>query len=277
MATQQDIAQHYDVHNDFYSLFLDREHRAYSCGVWDNATTLEQAQTNKLDRICRFAGITIGDKIIDVGCGWGGLMQYAISEFGAESALGLTLSEDQFDHVSHQAGPSIQITLQPWQDYETEVKFDAVVSVGAFEHFASLKDRANGNHVKIYKEFFDWCRNVSTEDAMIGLQTIITSRKPANLRELRDTKYLLKYVFPGTASPSFTDIEAAIAGRYEITQQRKIGSHYSRTLIEWQKRLRENEAEILKRFGNQLFEHYDRYFSMALRGFESGLLDLLQV
>ena len=112
---------------------------------------------------------------------------------------------------------------------------------------------------------------------MIGLQTIITPRKPANLRELRDTKYLLKYVFPGTASPTFNDIEAAISGRYEIIQQQNIGSHYCRTLIEWQKRLRENEAEILKRFGNQLFEHYDRYFSMALRGFESGLLDLLQV
>jgi len=278
MATQQDIAYHYDVNNDFYGLFLDKAHRVYSCAVWENATTLEQAQTHKLDRTCQYADIQPGDHIMDVGCGWGGLMEHAVSEYGAESALGLTLSEDQFEYVSASANNQISIALQPWQEYRLEgTKFDAIVSVGAFEHFASLKDRTKNTHSEIYEKFFNWCLDISTEQAQIGLQTIITPRKPVNFRELRDTKYLLKYVFPGTASPTFEDIEASIEGRYEIASQNNIGADYVQTLNCWQERLRENKSVIIGRYGNDLFDHYDRYFSMAERGFKTGLLDLVQL
>lgn len=277
MANQSDIAHHYDVHNDFYSMFLDQEYRVYSCAVWDNANTLEKAQLNKMNRICCFADVSAGDSIIDIGCGWGGMMNYAVSEFGASSVLGLTLSEDQFNYVSQQASPDISIALESWQEYQTESKFDAIVSVGAFEHFASLNDRASNTHLDIYKKFFDYCRSISTEDARIGLQTIIVSRKPTNISELRDTKYLLKNVFPGTASPSLEDIKAAINGRYEIADQKNIGEDYCKTLTEWQTRLNLNKTAIKETFGAKLFEHYDRYFTMAHRGFESGLLDLLQV
>ena len=278
MATQQDIAYHYDVNNDFYALFLDATHRVYSCAVWENATTLEEAQTHKLDRICQYANVQPGDYIMDVGCGWGGLMDHAISDFGAESALGLTLSDDQFEFVSANADKPISIALQPWQQYKPEgKKFDAVVSVGAFEHFASLKDRAEKKQQEIYSAFFDWCRNISTDEAQIGLQTIITPRKPANITELRDTRYLLKHVFPGTASPTIEDIKSSIEGRYEILEQKNIGQDYVQTLRVWQERLQENKSNIISSFTQELYNHYDRYFSMAARGFESGLLDLVQV
>jgi len=278
MATQQDIAYHYDVNNDFYALFLDSAHRVYSCAVWENASTLEQAQTHKLDRICRYADLQPGDHIMDVGCGWGGLMKHAISDFGAVSAFGLTLSDDQFEFVSANADNRVSIALQPWQQYKPEgKKYDAIVSVGAFEHFASLKDRAAKKQQEIYREFFDWCRSISTSQAQIGLQTIITPRKPANITELRDTRYLLKHVFPGTASPTIEDIKSSIVGRYEILEQKNIGSDYVRTLDAWQARLRENKSIIISNFSQELYDHYDRYFTMAARGFESGLLDLVQI
>lgn len=280
MATQSEIQLHYDVSNDFYSLFLDKRYRNYSCGVWKTAQTLEDAQEHKLDRICRYARISPGDRIIDVGCGWGGLMHYAIESCEAESAQGLTLSEDQFCFVKETAGQfNINIELCSWQDYRQREKllFSAITSVGAFEHFASLEDRRAGRQRSIYRDFFSWCQLISTHDAFIGLQTIITNRPPASLSELRDTQYLLKKVFPGSALPSLSDIQIASADLYEINSLKRIGMDYALTLDEWLLRLQRNRTEVIERFDLELFTHYQNYFLAARRSFQAGVVDLVQI
>jgi cyclopropane-fatty-acyl-phospholipid synthase len=277
MATQEDIAHHYDVSNEFYFTFLDKLHHAYSCAVWDHAKDLEEAQTAKLKRIADFAGVSPGDRVMDVGCGWGGMMQFLVNTCKAHSVFGLTLSTDQYNYIASQPNPHISTELKSWQAYSTDSKFDAILSIGAFEHFASLEDRAKHQQIQIYKQFFDWCLSNSTDEAKLGLQTIITPRKPRNISELRDTRYLLNHVFPGTASPTFGDIESAISGKYEIVEQKNIGSHYSITLTEWKRRLNESKSIIIENYGSTIYEHYDRYFEMAKRGFDSGLLDLLQL
>lgn len=121
MATAQDIQYHYDVHNDFYALFLDTTFRAYSCGVWEQATTLEEAQQAKVQRLCDFAKIKAGHSVLDIGCGWGGVMRYAIEMRQAQRVHGLTLSNDQYDYIKHQDHPCITVDLQSWQEFNPPV------------------------------------------------------------------------------------------------------------------------------------------------------------
>jgi cyclopropane-fatty-acyl-phospholipid synthase len=278
MATQADIAHHYDVANDFYAAFLDRDHRAYSCGVWKTARTLEEAQLAKLDRLCRYADVSAGDSVLDVGCGWGGLMQHAVSQLGAACAHGLTLSRHQYDYVRANALSVIKVDLRSWADFHPiSTAYDAVVSIGAFEHFASMEDRQFKRHRDVYRHFFEWCQQVSTADAYVGLQTIISARPPATYAEVLDTRFLLERIFPGSALPSVSDIQAATLDLYEISTAKRIGQDYARTLEHWDERLLANRGFIVDCYGTEVFEHYHTYFQSAMRGFRSGVIDLLQL
>jgi len=278
MATKADIEHHYDVDNEFFALFLDQKYRAYSCGVWKTASDLEQAQEDKLKRLCRYAGVAPGDAVIDVGCGWGGLMHFITEQYPDTQVHGLTLSTQQFEYVKSVLHPKLSVDLCAWQDYKVpERKFDAIVSIGAFEHFASFQDHEASRQRAIYETFFDWCLNASTSEAQVGLQTIVISRAPNSLSELRDARYLLDKVFPGSALPSISDIQAAIVDKYEISAVSRIGLDYARTLSEWNKRLELNQDKIIERYGQELFNHYRVYFDAAQRCFETGYIDLYQV
>ncbi|MDA9444356.1 cyclopropane-mycolic acid synthase [Bradyrhizobium sp. CCBAU 51745] len=278
MATQAEISYHYDVDNDFYAAFLDKDHMAYSCGVWDGALDLEHAQKQKLARIASFARVKASDRVMDVGCGWGGLIRYALDELGAASAVGLTLSNDQFAYISGRSREAIRVELRSWADYPTPTeKFDAVMSVGAFEHFASMEDRAENVHRDVYRKFFQWCSDISVDKASLGLQTIISTRPPRDLSEVRDVRFLLEDVFRGSALPYIDDVLEASNGVYEVMELRRIGKDYSRTLSEWKARLIKSRAKVIDRYGESLFHHYERYFDSSERVFNSGLVDLLQV
>ena len=277
MATQADIAHHYDVDNDFFAIFLDKKYRAYSCAVWENANDLEQAQEAKLDRLCRYANILPNHQVLDIGCGWGGLMNNILEKYPNTHVHGLTLSTEQFEFVKSQSNTSLTVSLQSWQDYPVqEKKFDSIISIGAFEHFASFEDHATSRQREIYKTFFDWCLKASTPEAQIGLQTIVISRAPNTLSEIRDSRYLLEKVFPGSALPSISDIQAAVVDKYEISAVSRIGLDYARTLSEWNNRLMLNEETIVKRYNQALYDHYRTYFDACIRCFESGYIDLYQ-
>lgn len=278
MATIEDIQFHYDVHNDFYGLFLDKKYRAYSCGVWDGVETLEQAQENKIKRICSFARVEPGHRILDIGCGWGGLMLHAVNEIGAHCALGLTLSADQNQYIEQLADNRISAHLKSWAEPLGDVGlFDAITSVGAFEHFASREDRLDGRQRQIYKNFFRACRKLSTATAHLGLQTIVTAREPKTLTEARDARYLLDKVFPGSALPSVSDIQASAADIYEFTKVKRIGQDYARTLRCWRNRLEETREVAANSFGSDTVIHYLRYFEAAERSFAQGVTDLIQI
>ena len=278
MATQADIEAHYDVDNEFFALFLDEKYRAYTCAVWEKATNLEQAQTDKYNRICQYANVQPNHHVLDVGCGWGGLMNLIADKYTNTHVHGLTISTEQFNHVSKIKKPNVTVNLCSWQDYPPpDRKFDSIVTVCAFEHFASVENQAASQQRQIYSDFFDWCLSVSTEDAQIALQTIVVTRPPNNLTELRDTRYILEKVFPGSALSSISDIQAAIVDKYEISAANRIGQDYVRTVTEWDKKLVLNKEIVIDRYGQGLFEHYRTYFDAARRCLETGYADLYQV
>ena len=277
MATQADIEAHYDVDNDFFALFLDRKYRVYSTGVWEKATNLEGAQEAKLNRLCEYANIKPGHHVMDVGSGWGGFMNYIAEKYEGSLVHAVTISSEQFNYVNSIKKSNVTVDLCPWQSYSPpERKYDAIVSVEVFEHFATLEENIANRHRDVYKDFFDWCLSISTPEAQFALQTIVITRPPNNLIELRGSKYLQR-VFPGSAMATISDIQAAIVDKYEIAAVSRVGLDYVSTLREWNRRLELNKDIIIERYGETLFEHYRTYFSGASSCFETGYFDVLQV
>ena len=135
--------------------------------------------------------------MIDVGCGWGGLLKYIAEQYDASQAHGVTLSSNQAEYINSLHKPGVSADNLSWEDYAIpEHKYDAIVCVCALEHFATFEENVAGKQREVYKKFFDWCLNVSTPEAHIGLQSIIITRPPKNLAELRGAKYLQEKVFP---------------------------------------------------------------------------------
>jgi cyclopropane-fatty-acyl-phospholipid synthase len=278
MATAAEIQAHYDVDNEFYAIFLDRDYRTYSCAVWEGAETLERAQQQKLARIARFADVKTDDSVLDIGCGWGGMMKYCREELLARETVGLTLSKAQCDYVARTAPAPISIHLCSWRDYERGgAPFDALVSIGAFEHFASLHDRRQGRQVAIYRDFFRQCQRLSRPAARLGLQTIVAAKNPDSMQSARDARFLLSDIFQGTALPRVSEIHEAMEGLYEEQQSVMIGQDYAKTLTHWQRRLEAQREHVIARYGSELFERYCRYFVAARRSFENGYIDLRQM
>ncbi|EUJ10995.1 methyltransferase, cyclopropane fatty acid synthase [Methylophilaceae bacterium 11] len=277
MATQDDIESHYDVDNDFFALFLDEKYRTYTCAVWDGTEDLVQAQVNKFKRLCQYAHIQKGQNIIDVGCGWGGLLSYIADEYLDTNAYGVTLSSNQAAYINSLVKQNVSASPISWEDVAVpEKKYDAIVSVCALEHFATFEESEAGLQRDVYKKFFDWCLSVTTDDAYIGLQSIIITRHAENLKELRGAKYLKDKVFPGSALSSISDIQAGIIDKYQIVEATTIGLDYVPTLIEWDRRLQMHRDTIIAKYGAELYDHYRIYFASAIDCFESGYWDVYQ-
>ena len=278
MATQADIEVHYDVDNDFFALFLDKKYRAYSTGLWSNATNLEDAQYAKFKQLCQYANIKPNDYVMDVGSGWGGFMNLIADDYANTQVHGITISSEQFKYVNSIKKPNVSLSLCPWQSYEPpERKFDAIVSVEVFEHFATVEESMAGRQRDVYRDFFEWCLSISSDEAQFALQTIVITRMPQNLIELNDTKFLLNKVFPGSALSSISDIQAAIIDKYEISAVTRMRLDYVRTLIEWHNNLFNSKEYAIKCFGKDVFELYIEYLRASRRCFESGYTDVYQV
>jgi cyclopropane-fatty-acyl-phospholipid synthase len=276
MATAEQVRFHYDLDTRFFLDFLDTQHRAYSCGVWDDASTLEEAQTHKMQRLALYARISPGQRVLDIGCGWGGMLAFAVEQLGAREAVGLTLSEGQYAYLQHVQLKDAEAHMCSWEHYTPTELFDAIVSIGAFEHFSSRTERANGLHLQRYQRFFSHCASWSRPGSWLALQTIVKTRTPGTRQEVLDTRFLLEHVFPGSALPTITDIQRAAAGTYEIRELRTIGPHYARTLSAWAQRLSGNTA-AKDQYGAAIVSHYLSYFDAARRNFESGVTDLVQM
>lgn len=276
MTLQADIEAHYDEGNDFFALFLDDEYRVYTCAVWNKATSLEQAQVAKLARISNFANVQPNHHVLDVGCGFGGLMKYITKTYKGTVAHGVTLSPSQAEYINSVKAPNVSVDVKSWEDYYPTKKYDAIVSVCALEHFTRLEDNLAGRHRDTFKKFFDWCLDNSTSDAQVGIQSIVITRPPNNLKELKASNYLREKVFPGASLSSISDIQAAIVDKYEIKEATRIGLDYVLTLEAWKKNLIQNKKIVLENYSEALFDHYITYFDSAITCFSEGYWDVFQ-
>ena len=212
--------RHYDLGNDLYAAMLGRR-LVYSCGYWTQADGrvldgLDAAQEAKLDLICRKLRLKPGMRVLDIGCGWGEALKFAAERYGV-SGVGITISKEQADYARELcAGLPIEIRLQDYR--ELHEPFDAVLSVGMFEHVG----------VKNYRGYFEVAQRCLPPGGLFLLHTIGTNRSVNHT-----DPWIGRYIFPNSMLPSTAQIAQAVEGLFVVEDWHNFGTDYDRTLQAW--------------------------------------------
>jgi len=251
--------RHYDIGNDLYTAMLGRT-MAYSCGYWATANTLDAAQDAKLDLICRKIGLHAGQRILDIGCGWGSFVKFAAERYGT-SAVGITVSKEQASLARERCtGLPVEIRLQDYRDLNE--RFDHVISVGMFEHVG----------YKNYRTFMDVVRRCLKEDGLFLLHTI-----GGNCSVRRSEPWITKYIFPNSMLPSITQIGTAIEGRLVMEDWHNFSTDYDRTLMAWHANFDAAWPTLEEKYGER-FGRMWRYYLLSCAGtFRSRQNQLWQI
>jgi cyclopropane-fatty-acyl-phospholipid synthase len=257
------VEAHYDIGNDLYTRMLD-ERMVYTCAYWggsgSRAKTLTEAQEAKLDLVCRKVGMKPGMRVLDLGCGWGGLASWAAEKYGCD-VLGVTLSKDQVS-LGNEKWKHLPVKLE-LRDYRDVVgTFDRVVSIGMMEHVGPKNHRA-------MMEVIDRCL---VDDGVALVHTI------ANNKSLRHgTPFIEKYIFPNAVAPSIAQIGRAMEGLFVLEDLHNIGPDYDPTLMAWWDNFDRTYGEISHRYDRKFYLMWKFYLLAAAGASRSRDGQLYQV
>ena len=268
----ENIAVHYDVSNDFYALWLDKE-MVYSCAYFGAGNeTIDRAQERKLDHICRKLRLRPGERLLDIGCGWGGLLRWAAKHYGV-TGVGVTLSREQHDYARARIAAEglaerVEVRLQDYRDIGERQGFDKVVSVGMYEHVG----------IKNLQTYFSGMRKL-LKPGGIALNHGITAGDPdGHATGPAGGDFIDKYVFPGGEIPHLSRVvyEVSKAG-LEVTDIEDLRPHYARTLSHWVERLEARAEAAQASAGMQRYRIWRMYMAGMGYAFDRGWLRLAQV
>lgn len=262
------VTYHYDLPTSFYRLWLD--HRlVYSCAYFkDGNESIDQAQENKLDYICRKLRLRAGERLLDIGCGWGGLIVYAAQKFGVH-ALGITLSQPQAEVAREQIeaaglGGRCDVQVCDYRDLGPSLAFDKIVSVGMVEHVGE----------SLLHLYFQQVWSLLKSGGMFlnhGIAASATFKR-------RGESFIDKYVFPdGELLPLHATLRAAEACGFEVRDVENLREHYARTLRHWVGRLESHYDEAVRLTNETVYRIWRLYMAGATYGFSSGRMNLCQV
>ena len=267
-STQAEIDGSYSVSNDFFRLWLDEAMHYTSASFLTGEETLEQAQINKSRILFDYAELTPETLVLDIGCGWGANLEYVVSQ-GVKRAHGITLSTAQVEWIQNRNLPGVTALLCDYKDFVPEQTYDAVQSIEMVDHLCSPEQANQGLAVDLYREYFrkvaSWCR----PSACFGFQAILRNRVPRTRSDLEDLAFTADVIFPGGLNPRLEELVAAVNPYWEILELRTQRESYGRTTGEWLRRMRSHEATIRERWGNRVFDDYDRYLRTCVRAFEN--------
>jgi cyclopropane-fatty-acyl-phospholipid synthase len=275
MSTKSEVAVSYDVSNEFFRLWLD-ERMNYTCAVFDGTDSLEQAQLNKLGVLYDFAHIGKDSVVLDIGCGWGANLEYLAANRGIRQAHGITLSEAQHAEIRRRNLPNVVSQCVSYLDYRPEVKFDAIESICMIEHVCTPEDARANRQVEMYRNYFRLAHQWSKPGAHFALQTILRNRIPRNRKDLQDVGHATYKIFPGGITPRLEDIIQAVNPYWEVKEIKTRRVDYQKTCEHWRSRMRRQEGLIRQKWGNEVYEDYDRYLSTCIRAFDLHYQSLAQ-
>lgn len=251
--------RHYDLGNDLFQAMLDRR-MVYTCAYWKDAATLDEAQEAKLELVCRKIGLREGQKILDIGCGFGSFAKYAAEKYGA-TVVGVTVSKQQAELGSRLcAGLPVEIRLQDYRDVNEP--FDHLVSLGMFEHVG----------YKNYRTYMELARRNLRDEGLFLLQTI-----GSNLTNRTMDSWVQKHIFPGGILPSVRQIAEAVERLFIIEDWHNFGADYDKTLTAWHANFHANWKRLEPQYGER-FHRTWRYYLLAFAGsFRARHLQLWQI
>jgi cyclopropane-fatty-acyl-phospholipid synthase len=264
------IAYHYDVSNEFYSLFLDRE-MVYSCAYYrDEGDSLERAQEQKLDHILNKLDVRPGERFLDIGCGWGALVRRAAERRGAR-AVGITLSANQAEHARgriRDAGLQDRCSVELCDYRDIDGRYDKIASVGMFEHVGL-------ENLPVY---FGRIAALLEDDGLALNHGITTSDTDSGWMHLGAGEFIDRFVFPGGELPhlSLALKEMAAAG-LEVLDVESLRRHYARTCREWADRLRVHRDSAVRCAGEKRVRIWEIYLAGCAYGFSRSWMNVYQV
>lgn len=267
-ASPAAIRHHYDLGNEFFALWLDPT-RTYSCALWDgDGDTLEQAQLRKLDFLAEGAHAPGAARVLDVGCGWGSMLRRLVEQHDVGHVTGLTLSLAQAEHVAAWSDERYDVRVENWVDHEPTAPYDAIISIGAFEHFADLS-MTRQDRVEAYRRFFAACRGWLPHGGRLALQTITKGNNVRLDRQTtRDMLFVIDQIFPESELPWTSEAIEASERLLDVVSVRNDAEHYARTCQCWLDALRTNRDRVVESHGEQVFAHYERYLRSSVDAFD---------
>ncbi|MCJ8165536.1 cyclopropane fatty acyl phospholipid synthase [Pontibacter sp. E15-1] len=246
MATRN-VQRHYDIGNKLYQLMLDKR-MAYSCGYWKGADNLDMAQENKLDLICRKIGLQAGQRVLDIGCGWGSFAKFAAERYGA-TVVGVTVSREQVELGRKLCqGLPVEIRMQDYRDVNEQ--FDHVVSVGMVEHVGYRNHRA----------FMKTAARCLKPDGLFLLHTIGHPFSKTSADPFTDT-----YIFPNCLIPSLKQLGAAMEHLFVLEDLHNFGPYYDPTLMAWYENFNRHWDELKDGYDERFYRMW-RYYLLSSAG-----------
>ncbi|WP_284394136.1 cyclopropane fatty acyl phospholipid synthase [Devosia yakushimensis] len=251
--------KHYDIGNDLYAAMLDKR-MIYSCGYWHNANTLEAAQEAKLDLICRKVGLEPGMRILDIGSGWGGFLQFAAERYGV-SGIGVTVSKEQAALANERtAHLPVETKLLDYQALDGQ--FDRIISIGMFEHVG----------YKNYRAYFEKAAHLLAPGGLMLLHTIGGHNSTSH-----GDPWSEKYIFPNGMLPSIAQVGKAIEGLFVMEDWHNFGADYDRTLMAWHERFVAAWPRLKDQYDERFYRMWRYYLNVFAALFRARNISLWQV
>ncbi|WJD48343.1 MULTISPECIES: cyclopropane fatty acyl phospholipid synthase [unclassified Enterobacter] len=251
--------EHYDLGNDLFSRMLDPQMQ-YSCAYWKDATTLADAQLAKLKLICEKLQLQPGMRVLDIGCGWGGLAQYMAQHYDV-SVVGVTISAEQQKMAQERCQDlDVTILLQDYRDLNEQ--FDRIVSVGMFEHVGP----------KNYATYFEVVDRNLKPDGLFLLHTIGSNKTDHHV-----DPWINKYIFPNGCLPSVRQIATASEPHFVMEDWHNFGSDYDKTLMAWHSRFQAAWPEIAGNYSDRFRRMFSYYLNACAGAFRARDIQLWQV
>jgi cyclopropane-fatty-acyl-phospholipid synthase len=255
----KNAAAHYNIGNDLYERMLDKR-MIYSCGFWQHAKNLDEAQESKLDRICKKLYLKPGMTLLDIGCGWGGFAEFAAKNYGVR-VTGISPVTEQIQ-LAKKRTSGLDVTILQ-QDYrEATGSFDRIVSIGMFEHVGP----------KNYRKFFEKCHSLLNDGGLMLHHTIGNTRSSK-----AGDPWMNKYIFPGGVLPSLTQIAKATERLLIIEDLENFGPDYDKTLIEWHKNFVNHYPEIKDKYDERFYRMWEYYLLSCAGAFRARKIQLWQI
>ena len=250
--------KHYDIGNDLYENMLDKR-MVYTCAFWEHASDLNQAQENKLELVCKKLGLKPGDKVLDIGCGWGSFAKYAAQKYGAH-VVGITVSQEQVELGQKRCkGLPVEIRLQDYRDVDE--KFDHIVSLGMLEHVGS----------KNYDTYMKMAHKCLKDDGLFLLHTI------GRINPGKMDPWINKYIFPNAILPSLEEIARAKKDSFVIEDVHNFSADYDKTLMAWHQNFENNWHKFGQNYSEKFHRMWGYYLLSCAGAFRSRVNQLWQI
>jgi cyclopropane-fatty-acyl-phospholipid synthase len=250
---------HYDLGNDLFQAMLGKR-LVYSCGYWAKANNLDDAQEAKLDLICRKLRLQPGQRVLDIGCGWGEALKYAAERYGVQG-VGVTVSKEQAAYARQLCnGLPIDIRLQDYR--EINEPFDAVFSIGMFEHVGALN----------YRTYFEIARRCLRDDGLFVLHSIGSNGSPS-----RPDPWIEKYIFPNSMIPAASQVTEALQNLFVVEDWHNFGSDYDLTLSAWRANFDAAWPQLAGNYDDRFRRMWRFYLSVSAAVFRSRRDQLWQL